>query len=181
MTGLGPVEFEALFRKEFRPMVFFALRYVKDPDVAEEITQEVFLGLWEKRATIDPAKPVRSYLGTAVRNRSLNYLRDNKKFSRDLLEQEGLLRDDGYEQTDRIGTAELKERIREATAELPEKCREIFLLSREENLKYHEIAQRQQISIKTVETQMSKALSHFRTRLAEFIPVILLFFGSFWK
>jgi RNA polymerase sigma-70 factor (ECF subfamily) len=116
-----------------------------------------------------------------VKNKSLNYLRDTKKFNREILAIEGLI--DGVDviQNDRMTEEELKKKISESLAELPEKCREIFILSRHENLKYQEIADRQKISVKTVETQMSKALQHFRTRLAEYLPVLILWFLWFRK
>jgi RNA polymerase sigma-70 factor (ECF subfamily) len=82
---------------------------------------------------------------------------------------EGLLSDKTYVQPDRMVEAEIRDRIGKAIDELPEKCREIFVLNRHENLKYQEIAIRLEISVKTVETQMSKALQHMRDRLAEFI------------
>ena len=161
--------------------MFFALRYVKDLEIAEEITQEVFLGLWEKRATIDLSKSVRSYVTTSVKNKSLNYLRDTRKFNREILAIEGLIDEVEIIHSDRMIEAELKNRIRESLDELPEKCREIFILSRHENLKYQEIAERQQISVKTVETQMSKALQHFRIRLADYLPVLILWVIALWK
>jgi RNA polymerase sigma-70 factor (ECF subfamily) len=68
----------------------------------------------------------------------------------------------------------LRKRITLSIDELPEKCREVFLLSRYENLKYHEIAARLDISVKTVETQISKALQHMRIRLAEFMGILLI-------
>ena len=74
----------------------------------------------------------------------------------------------------KLGEKELQGRINDAISELPEKCREIFILSRYENMKYQQIADMLQISIKTVETQMSKALQHMRERLAEYINILLI-------
>lgn len=150
-------------------MAYFALQYTKDLDTAREITQEAFISLWEKRETIDLSKPVKTYLTTSVRNKCLNWLRDNKKFNRDILDIEGLLSDRIYIPTDRLVESEIRVKIISAIEELPEKCREIFVLNRNENLKYQEIANRLQISVKTVETQMSKALQHMRNRLEEFL------------
>ena len=82
---------------------------------------------------------------------------------------EGLFSDNTYIQPDRLIEAEIRDKIGRAIDELPEKCREIFVLNRHENLKYQEIAIRLEISVKTVETQMSKALQHMRERLAEFL------------
>jgi len=69
---------------------------------------------------------------------------------------------------------ELKSKIDAAISELPEKCREVFLLSRNENMKYQQIADTLQISVKTVEAQMSKALAHLRSRLGPYLPALLL-------
>jgi RNA polymerase sigma-70 factor, ECF subfamily len=166
---LDKATFESLFRIEFKGLVYFALQYTKDLDTAREIAQEAFISLWEKRETIDLSKPVKTYLTTTVRNKCLNWLRDNKKFNRDILDIEGLLSDRIYTPPDRLVEAEIRIKITSAIEELPEKCREIFVLSRNENLKYQEIATRLQISVKTVETQMSKALQHMRQRLKEFL------------
>jgi RNA polymerase sigma-70 factor (ECF subfamily) len=166
---LDKASFESLFRSEFKGLCFFALQYTRDQDTAREITQEAFISLWEKRASIDLSKPVKTYLSTTVRNKCLNWLRDNKKFNREILDIEGLISDKSYIQPDRLIEAEIREKIAIAIDGLPQKCREIFVLNRYENLKYQEIANRLDISVKTVETQMSKALQHMRNQLAEFL------------
>ena len=150
-------------------MLFCASVFTKDHDTAREITQEAFISLWEKRDSIDLSKPVKTYLSTTVRNKSLNWLRDNKKFNKEILEIEGLLENRPYIQPDRLVESEIREQIDRAIEELPEKCREIFVLNRFQKLKYQEIAIRLEISVKTVETQMSKALQHMRNRLEEFM------------
>ena len=172
--GLDKPGFEKLFRSEFTGLVHFGIRYVKDYETARGIVQDAFIGLWEKRATIDPGKSVTSYLSTTVRNKCLNHLRDTKKFSNGLLEIENLKADTGYEQPLRIMETELKQTIGHAIAELPEKCRQIFELSRFRNMKYQEIADHLGLSVKTVEAQMSKALQHMRNRLKPFLTILLL-------
>ena len=170
---------KALFGDHFVGLCHFAAGYVKDDEVAREIVQDAFVNLWEKRSTIDLSKPVKGYLSTTVRNRCLNYLRDHKKFSKDLLALENLTTDAVYDQADRLVEADIRDQIARAIDELPGKCREVFHFSRYEHLKYQEIADKLGISVKTVETQMSKALQHMRLRLAEYLPVILmLFWGS---
>ena len=164
---------ESLFRDHFTGLCQFAVGYVKDGEVAREIVQDAFVNLWEKRHTIDLAKPVKSYLATTVRNRCLNHLRDNKKFSSDLLALENLSDETVYKPADKLVESDLARQITHAIDELPEKCREIFILSRHRNLRYQQIADHLQISVKTVETQMSKALQHMRVRLAEYLPLIL--------
>jgi RNA polymerase sigma-70 factor (ECF subfamily) len=154
-------------------MCFFAQKYVKDFETAREIAQAAFISLWEKRETIDMNRPVKSYLAMVIHNKCTNYLRDNRKFDQYILNIENLLEVPEYDGADSMVEAELKLKIDLSIAELPEKCREIFVLSRYENLKYQEIADKLQISVKTVETQMSKALQHLRIRLAEYITIIL--------
>ena len=166
---------ESLFRDHFSGLCQFASGYVKQEEVAKEIVQDAFVSLWEKRQTIDLAKPVKSYLTTTVRNKCLNFLRDHKKFSNDLLSLENLSEDTGFDQPDKLVEKEIVQQIATGIAELPDKCREIFVLNRYENLKYQQIADKLQISVKTVETQMSKALQHMRIRLAEYLPMIFFF------
>jgi RNA polymerase sigma-70 factor (ECF subfamily) len=160
-------------------MCFFAQKYVKDFETAREITQAAFISIWEKRETIDMSRPVKSYLAMVIHNKCTNYLRDNRKFDQNILNLENLLEVPEYESADSMVEAELKLKIDLSIAELPEKCREIFVLNRYENLKYQEIADKLQISVKTVETQISKALQHMRIRLAEFITVFLVLVSSF--
>jgi RNA polymerase sigma-70 factor (family 1) len=160
-------------------MCFFAQKYVKDFETAREIAQSAFISLWEKRETIDMSRPVKSYLAMVIHNKCTNYLRDNRKFDQYILAIENLPEVPEYDGADVLVEEELKIKIDLSIAELPEKCREIFVLNRYENLKYQEIADRLQISVKTVETQMSKALQHMRIRLAEFITVFLVLVSSF--
>ena len=163
---------ELLFRDHFVGLCKFALGYVKDQEAAKEIVQDAFVNLWEKRHSIDLSKPVKSYLSTTVRNKCINHLRDHKKFSNDLLALENLSDEAKYDQHDKLVESDIRDQITRAIDELPEKCREIFVLSRYRNMKYQQIAGELQISVKTVETQMSKALQHMRIRLAEYLPII---------
>jgi RNA polymerase sigma-70 factor, ECF subfamily len=152
---------------------------VKDFETAKEIVQDAFISMWVKRETIDMQRPVKSYLTMVIHNKCTNYLRNNRKFDQYILDTENLLDVPEYESSDSLVADELKIKIDSAISELPEKCREIFVLNRYENLKYQEIADKLQISVKTVETQMSKALQHMRIRLSEFISVFLVLVGSF--
>lgn len=126
-------------------------------------------------------KPVKSYLTTVIHNKCTNYLRDNRKFDQNILNIENLLEVPEYDGSDSMVENELKLKIDLSIAELPEKCREIFVMNRYENLKYQEIADKLQISVKTVETQMSKALQHMRIRLAEYITVVVALILSFFN
>jgi RNA polymerase sigma-70 factor (ECF subfamily) len=176
-NSLDERAFESLFREHFKALCRLSMLYVKNYESAREIVQDTFVSLWEKRDTIDLSRPVKSYLSTTVKNKSLNYLRDNRKFNNDLLELEGVSEKVIFIQDDRLVEEETKKRIAMAIEELPEKCREVFLLSRHQNLKYQQIAETLQISVKTVETQMSKALSHLRRRLSDHLPTIFIIFA----
>lgn len=165
--GLSKSQFETLFRTEYKGMLLFAIHYVKEEEAAKEIVQEAFINLWEKRDSINPEREVKSYLSASVRNRSLNYLRDNKRFNGTLLSLGGLLPMPSAEEDNTIEFRELSGQIHRAIEELPEKCREVFRLNRFEQMKYQQIADHLKISVKTVETQMSKALSHLRSRIRQ--------------
>ncbi len=171
-----------LFKSHFSGLCFFAQKYVKDFETSKEIVQDAFISLWEKRETIDMDRPVKSYLTMIIHNKCTNHLRDNRKFDRYILEIENLLEVTDYDGADSMIEAELKAKIDASIGELPEKCREIFVMNRYENLKYQEIADKLQISVKTVETQMSKALQHMRNRLTEYMSVIItLILGFFGR
>jgi RNA polymerase sigma-70 factor, ECF subfamily len=154
---------------------------VKDFETAKEIVQDAFISLWEKRETIDASRPVKSYLTTIIHHKCHNHLRDTRKFNSDLLGIEDLLEIHIIVETDTLVEEELADAIKAAIDELPEKCREIFLLNRFENLKYQEIADKLQLSQKTVEAQMSKALQHMRVRLAEYLGVCLVLMMLYLK
>jgi RNA polymerase sigma-70 factor (ECF subfamily) len=166
-------KFEALFREHFTGLCYFARKYTGDLDSAREIVHTVFIRVWENRSEFDWDKPAKSYLFTSVYNRSMNFIRDNKKF---LNHEEANLQNlvvDESAYSDHLETAELEERIRTALLKLPVKCREVFELSRFEGKKYTEIATQLNISVKTVETQMSKALHILKTELRDYLAVVL--------
>jgi RNA polymerase sigma-70 factor (ECF subfamily) len=144
------------------------MKYIPDADDAKGIVHEVFVSVWEKFDSLPPDTHFRSYLYTAVRNRCFNYLRDRKKHIHlDLVAEDQL-----KEENTSTETEELTKAIETGIDGLPEKCREIFELNRIEGLKYAQIAKKLGISIKTVEAQMSKALSVLRVHLKEFLTII---------
>jgi len=168
---LDKEKFEELFKTHFKPLCGFANKYLQDIDLAKEIVHDVFVKLWEKREQIDMNKAVKSYLYTAVNNKSLNHIRDNKKFvdSEQIIENET-----DWNYSDNLVELEIQEKITATLDSLPPKCREVFKLSRYENLKYKEIAEKLDISQKTVETHMSKALKALRKNLSEYLTGLLI-------
>jgi RNA polymerase sigma-70 factor, ECF subfamily len=167
-------QFEQLFRDLFKPLCSFALKYVHDLDDAKNVVHEVFVTVWEKFENLPSDTNHRAYLYTAVRNRCLNHLRDRKKH----VMLENMAEHEPTEVNTALETSELEKEIEIAIETLPEKCRMVFELNRLEGLKYAQIADKMGISIKTVEAQMSKALSVLRAHLREFLS--LLFF-MIWK
>lgn len=169
--------FDTLFRTYYPPLCRYACSMADgDMSAGEDIVQQVFVKLWEQRSAFNVQWSVKAYLYKMVYNRCLNRIRDAKTreryktYNATQLEQQ---------QNHQPGAAtELSERIQQALAKLPTECRRVFELSRFEELKYREIAEQLGISIKTVETQMGKALRQMRLELADylvFIIAILLF------
>jgi len=173
-SPLDKDQFEVLFRTHFTSLRAFALKLIRDDDAAKDIVHMVFLNLWEKRDTLTDQDTIKSYLFRSVHNRSLNYIRDQKKFSDPTYEQWDTA--SGYVQsTDFMEARELEDKINETLDSLPDKCRQVFILSRFEGKKYSEIATDLGISVKTVEAQMSKALKILREQLSDYMYMVLLF------
>jgi len=169
--GTTSAEFEGLFRQHFRPLCGFALGYVKDADQAEDIVQELFARLWQDREALSIQVSVKSYLFTAVRNRCLNALVVKKRMRPLDEEVHDAAEGDGRNEDE---LTERAARVQAVIEGLPTERRKIFRLSRNEGLKYQEIAEKLEISVKTVENQMGKALKTLREELADLMPLALL-------
>lgn len=170
--------FEQVFKSNFKNLHAYACTLLKDEAEAEEVVQQVFFKLWERAGQLNISGSVVAYLYRAVHNQSLNILKHEKVRNQHRMHvvhaskhETESLRADG-------NAKELEERIRIALAELPEQCRTIFQLSRFEELRYREIAEKLDISVKTVENQMGKALRILRSRLVDFLSALILFFYS---
>ncbi len=174
MTNDSKKRFEIIFKDLFKPLCGFAMKYIGDLDESKNVVHEAFIAVWQKFETLPQDTNFKSYLYTAVRNRSLNYLRDRKQHVTLEGVQEG-----GIEGADRdMEVKELEREIELAINTLPEKCRMVFEMSRFEGLKYTEIAVKMNISVKTVEAQMSKALSVMKKQLANFLSVLFFSFNQ---
>jgi RNA polymerase sigma-70 factor (family 1) len=151
--------FEMLFNTMYSPLCQFCLKFVRVREVAEELVSDVFYTIWKNRERIEVTSH-RSYLFAAVRNRGFDYLRKAKRTSLCDLDEASHVAVDVPNSQEMMVESELNEFIRQQINSLPKQCRLIFQLSREQGLKYKEIATMLNISVKTVETQIGRALKH---------------------
>ena len=164
--------FKSLFDTYYASLCHYASHYLNDDSLSEEVVQELFVKIWEKRKSLTIDTSVKNYLFRAVRNGCLNQIQHDKVIQlhgRKL--KEALMSEDPA--ADYLITPEMILQLEEGIESLPEKRREIFRLSREEGLKYREIAEKLQISVKTVEAQMGLALKTLRQKIGS---VLLLMF-----
>ncbi len=180
-AGLGVEDlFEQVFKSHFKSLHAYACTIMRDPMPAEEIVQNIFLKLWEKKEEITIKENISVYLYRAVHNESLNYLRHRKV--RSAYQSYAMHQHKQTEQekpAEKVVMKELEKKLEVALQELPEQCRTIFQMSRFEDLKYREIADKLGLSVKTIENQMGKALKLLRLKLVDFLPTILLFITFF--
>jgi RNA polymerase sigma-70 factor (ECF subfamily) len=160
-------QFESLFRSSYVSLVRYAKTLIKDHDTAEEMVQDLFFRLWQDKEKIKIESSLNGYLFRSVHNKCLHYIEHNKVVERHA-------EDMSYRQTniqenpsDILQYQELQARIARILEKLPERCGKIFCMSRFEGLKYAEIAEKLSVSVKTVESNMGRALKEFRKELIE--------------
>jgi len=147
--------------------------------MSEEIVQGIYVYFWENREKINIEISVESYLLRATKYKSLNYIR-NKKIRGTIHEKLYEFAETSYEMPlSVISTGQLREIIEKSVNSLPERCREIYILGKEKNLTYKEIASELNISVKTVENQMGKALKKLREMLKPYYEEIFIFILAF--
>lgn len=170
--------FEEIYNEFFGVHYHLCLQYIHNEKAAEEIVQDTFLKLWEIRNTLNDQINIRSFLYTITKNNCLNYLRNQKISMKHFENMKYMEMQFNYEALEKLGNyiqfEEMRSKIEEAIAQLPAELVETFQLSRFEELSYKEIAEKQNISIKTVEARISKALRILRVELKDFLPMICL-------
>ncbi len=147
-------------------------RFIVDRSLVEDLAQEVFIRFWEKRHQITVTSNLRAYLRRMAINEALGYLRRKKLFTDDEINTELPAQAHENAEAQYLHT-ELEDHVRQAIDSLPPKCRAVFQLSRFEELTYKEIAERMEISVKTVENQMGKALRVLREKLQGYLSMFL--------
>lgn len=168
--------FDALFRKYYKYLVVTAYQYVKDDHQAKDMVQEIFCDVWQRRTDVVIENP-KAYLRRAVVNKCLANIRKNSKIS---YEDEMVTFDNSSRKfvDEEIDFNDANQLIKKVVESLPTRCKEIFKLSRFEQLSHKEIAERLDISVKTIENQMTKALKILRKELSEhgLLGLVALFF-----
>lgn len=160
-----------LFKRYYNPLCVYAMRVVTYREIAEEVVSDVFMKLWKNKEQISVHTSFEAYLYRSVRNQALDYLklktyRPQKNDPLDVVERSDSYAD-YHTPCDELCFNELYCEIEGFVNALPRQCQLIFRLNRESGLRYREIADQLQISIKTVETQMGRALKLLRKRLSD--------------
>jgi len=171
----GEQAFEQLFKEHFKSLYAYAYTILKNEATAEEIVQNVFYKIWEKKVPDTIQTSLKAYLYKAVYHESLNYLKHQKiKAQYHTHVMHGSKDEADHTPSRKVLVKELEEKLRQALNTLPPQCRTIFQMSRFDGLKYQEIADELGISIKTVENQMGKALKQLRVKLIDYLPIFIL-------
>ena len=169
MAESTTIKIKKLFNNYHALLCNIANNIVNDRAAAEDIVQDVFMNLWRKRFEVDWTAPMKGYVYRATINGALNWLGKNKRsvsFDEAIGEQTASVSNDVE---GKINEKELQIKIKEAIERLPAKCKAIFVLSRYEGLKYRQIAELLEISVKTVENQISIALDRLRQDLDHYL------------
>ena len=159
---------KAIFQQHYQPVCSVINRYILDKNLVEDLAQNVFIRLWEKREIIEINASLGAYLRRMAINEALGHLRKNKNFSIEEITPVIPLPETENSE-DVFLQKELQAQITDAINGLPQKCRTIFQLSRFEALTYREIAEKLGISVKTVENQMGKALRILREKMKDYL------------
>lgn len=172
--------FESVFKFWYEPLVHFADEYLTDLESAKNIVQNIFMRLWEKHDLVDPESNLKSYLYMATRNACLSHLRhlrvESAYFEKSLRNSEDLqLNYEALEEfkLENIDFQRLEKLIQDTIEALPERCREVFVMSRFEEMKNKEIAEKLNISVKAVEAHITRALTRLRDNTKAYLPELV--------
>jgi len=171
---------ELLFSIYFPRLNDFARNVVKDDVISQDIVQDVFVKVWEKRSEIESIN-LEAYLFRLVRNRCIDYIKHLKVVNNRMQEIQISSKYEELYRIDFIGNEpyvlieqELKQKIEKTIQSLPDRCREVFIMSRMKGLKNKEIAEELNINIKNVERHLSRAMQSFRDNFSDELPIALV-------
>ncbi len=169
--------FQKVFEQHYNALCNYAYSFLKDESSSEDVVQEVFIRIWEKKQELIQAEAIRFYLFTSVRNNCLTALQKEKKAAMVELKEYNIADTDAAAPMEGQPEKDYTAQLAAAMNQLPQKCREVFELSRISKLSYKEIADTLEISVKTVENQIGKALKILRAYLKSqhvFIAILLI-------
>lgn len=170
--------YRSLFERYFAALCLFAKRYIEDRAVREDIVQDVFFNIWEKRKSISPHISARNYLMTCVKNLSLNYLRKQgyiQDYQNKIIDNPPIY-SNGEEELFLLN--ELEALLEQTLAKLPPEYRMAFEMSRMEQKSMDEIAEIMGVSVRTVERYRNKALDILKKELKDYLPILMLLFNN---
>lgn len=166
--------FRILFYDFFAPLCVFAHRYLEEMETCEDIVQETFYRIWKNRKDLDIQISARNFLITSVRNTCLDLIRKQEIEKRWI--EKRLEEDTEEEYEDLYTTQELESLLNQALDKLPEQIASTFRMNRFDGKTYVEIAEEKQISVKTVEAYMTRALKFLRIELKDYLPILLILY-----
>ncbi len=172
--------FKQIYERYWLAFYKYAYNIVREKEISEEIVQEVFFSLWEKRNTLQITHAVEAYLFKAVRFQTLNFIRSKKirtNYATSYALFENTTVDNSNEENMQI--YDLKKHVEIEVSKLPDKCQQVFRMSRNEHLAIKTISDVLNISHKTVENHLTKALKHLRSSLGDFLLFFLIINLSF--
>lgn len=165
--------FKVLFIEFYPSLCVFAMRFIDQEEVARDIVQDVFFNVWKRRKSMFISSSFRNFLITSVRNQCVDYLR-RKKLEHQFLEKSKIT--NIQTSPEEIYTLkELEDAIHKVLSKLPDNVREVFEMNRFKGNTYSAIAEEMDVSIKTIESYMSKALKALRAELSDYLPILFLF------
>jgi RNA polymerase sigma-70 factor (ECF subfamily) len=171
--------YEFIFRNHFTGLCLFAEHFLKDTKAAEEIVEDFFCHLWDNCNSISINSSLRGYLYRSIHNRCLKHIRHKKVEQQYLADHQYYFTDkeiletasDDYPIVNMI-TKELEDKISGIIELLPSQCKSVFCMSRYDNLTYQEIADKMNVSVNTVKTQMARALQKLRKELKDYLIIL---------
>ena len=168
---------KGLYGLFYKPLCFYAVRYVTSMPVAEEVVSDVMFKIWQNRYNGYRAETFREYLFTATRNTALNYLKQQQNQKRLSNEWADNLRNELIEETplDHMITEETQSKLESLMNELPEQCRKAFMMSRIDDMTYEEIAAQMNVSPNTVKYHIKTALQKIRAGMGNLLIWLILF------
>lgn len=174
VTQSDEVSFRTLFYLFFSPLCVFAHRYVSNWETCEDLVQEAFLRIWEKRESIRVEHSVRNLLLTTVKNQCIDYHRREEMKDRWRLEKLEYISEDTNE--DAYSIVELRRLFADALKKMPDEIKDTFELSRFQGKKHTEIAEIQRVNLRVVEYRMAKALKLLKEELKDYLPYLIIIY-----